>query len=244
MCPREPEPEFVLKPLTPIRKAIAKRVSDSFRDIPQFDLHAEIDASALRAARAGYKQTGGGHGSIEVLVPGYNDMIIHCCAQALKKHPSLNAHYTEEGIKQFCEINIGFAVATDQGVLLPVIRQADTKSIEQISRETAEMSKMARELKLRASAQMHGTFTVSSLGGSGIEAFNAVINPPQVAILASGAVIEKPRVRRGSISPVPVMHLTLTVDHRAVDGADAAAFLADVKGSLENFGGGNDLSLK
>ncbi|MEA2062697.1 MAG: dihydrolipoamide acetyltransferase family protein [Gemmatimonadota bacterium] len=226
---REPEPEFTLKALSPIRKAIAKRVSYSLREIPQFDLHLEIDASALKAARTGFL-TGGGD-----IVPGYNDMIICCCAKVLEKHPALNAHFTGEGIREFHEVNIGFAVATGQGVFLPVIRKAETKSILEIAGETAEMSKLARKVKLRASAQMHGTFTVSSLGGFGIDSFNAVISPPQVAILAVGAVIEKPRVRLGKITPAPVLHLTLTVDHRAVDGAGAAGFLKELKQVLENF---------
>ncbi|HUU29930.1 MAG TPA: 2-oxo acid dehydrogenase subunit E2 [archaeon] len=221
----------MLKPITPIRKAIAKMVSDSFRDIPQFDLHVEVDASSLVAARERFKAEGGDS------LPGYNDMIIHTCAGILRKHEALNAHYTGEGIKIFSEVNIGFAVAAPGGVLLPVIRKADTKSIKEIAQETARMSKLAREMKLRASSQMHGTFTVSSLGGFGIDSFNAVISPPQVAILAAGVIIDKPAVRKGKITAAPVLHLTLTVDHRAVDGAQGAAFLADLKGALESFKG-------
>ncbi|MBN2289606.1 MAG: 2-oxo acid dehydrogenase subunit E2 [Candidatus Glassbacteria bacterium] len=230
MSSRRQEPEFVLRPLTPVRKAVAERVSVSCRSIPQFDLHLEAEAVALKTAREAYKAAG------KARVPGYNDMIIYCCARMLEKHRALNAHYTAEGIREFAGVNIGFAVATDQGVLLPVIREAETKSLAEITGEAAELSALARRLKLRASFQMHGTFTVSSLGSLGVEAFNAVISPPQVAVLAAGAVIEKPRVKAGSVIPVPVLHLTLTVDHRAVDGADAAAALADLKEALENFG--------
>ncbi len=229
MYSREPEPEFILKTHTPIRKAVAKRVSDSFRNIPQFDLHIEIDATALSAARERYKAEGSD------FVPGYNDMIIYACAQCLKKHEILNAHYTEEGIKLFAEVNIGFAVATPSGVLLPVIRKANLKSIREITNETSRMSKLAREMKLRASFQIYGTFTVSSLGGYGIDSFNAVINPPQVAILAAGTILKKPAFKKGKVFPVPMLHLTLTVDHRAVDGAEAASFLMDLKGALEKF---------
>jgi len=223
------EHQFIPRPLSPIRKAIARRVSSSIHEVPQFDVHAEADATALAESRARYKSEGG------EIVPGYTDMIIYCSSRVLEKHKRLNAHYTEEEIKEFTEINIGFAVATPQGVLLPVIRKANAKSLREISGETRGMSRLAVEMKLRASLQMNGTFTVSSLGGFGIDAFNAIINPPQVAILAAGSIIQKPRVKNGNIEAVPVLHLTLTVDHRVVDGADAAEFLADLKYSLENF---------
>ncbi|MEA1995998.1 MAG: 2-oxo acid dehydrogenase subunit E2, partial [Gemmatimonadota bacterium] len=221
--------EFELKPLTPIRRAIAARVTESFHDIPQFDLHLEADASALKAVRARYKAAG------DPVVPGYNDMVMFTCSRVLERHRGLNAHYTVEGIKVFSEVNVGFAVATGQGVLLPVIRRAGVLGLEEISARAAGMSELAREMKLRASLQMHATFTVSSLGGFGIDSFNAVLSPPQVAILATGAVIEKPVARDGRLATAPVMHLTLTVDHRAVDGAEAAAFLTDLKQALEKF---------
>jgi pyruvate dehydrogenase E2 component (dihydrolipoamide acetyltransferase) len=231
MCPREPEPEFILKPLSPIRKAIAKRVSDSFRDVPQFDVHVEVDASAMKTIRQQYKDQGADP------VPGFNDMLIQNCAGLLQKHKNLNCHYTVDGIKEFSEINISFAAATPQGVLMPVVRRANQKPLTEIAKETRELSDLARNMKLRASLQMHGTFAISSLGGFGIDGFNAIIGPPQVAILAAGAIIQKPKVKAEKIEIVPVIELCLTVDHRAVDGAESAGFLKDLRIKLESYMG-------
>jgi len=225
--PPLPPPEFNLVPLSPIRKAVAERVTASFRDVPQFDVQAEIDATALVSLRASLKEKGGD------VVPGYNDMLIYALSRVLEKHQRLNAHFTSEGIKEFKEINVSFAVAAPDCVLLPVIRRTNQKSLKEIARESQEMTEQAKAMKLRASLQQHGTFTLSSLGGFGIDAFNAIISPPQVAILASGAILKKPRVKDGAVLAVDSMVLTLTVDHRAVDGAVAAAFLRDLKNYLE-----------
>lgn len=229
MSPIEPGPEFLLKPLTPVRKAIAERVSLSFRTIPQFDVHLEVDASAFAGARAALKAKGG------EAVPGYNDMLIACLGKTLEGHPDLNAHFGEDGIRLFQEINIGFAVATPAGVLLPVIRRANTKGLREIARETAGLIDLAGRNLLRSSLQLHGTFTLSSLGRYGIDAFNAVISPPQVAILAAGSVRPKPFAQGDKIVSRETLHLTLTVDHRAVDGAQAASFLAELGAAISEF---------
>jgi pyruvate dehydrogenase E2 component (dihydrolipoamide acetyltransferase) len=229
MCPLELAPEFTLIPITPMRKNIGRTVATSFRDIPQFDVHVEVNASAMTAARKKYKEAGG------AVVPGFNDMVMFSVSRLLEKHRCLNAHFSEEGIRQFNEINVGFATATPHGVLIPVVRKTNTKTIQEIAAETKEKGELAKAVKLRASFQMHGTFTVSSMGGLGIESFNGIISPPQVGILASGAIIKKPRVVDNEIKIVPVMKFTLTVDHRAIDGGDAAAFMADLKQALESF---------
>lgn len=231
MLSKTPEPEFTLAPLSPMRKAIARRVSDSMREIPQFHLHAEADAAALLSARRRFKE------SLGDKAPGYNDMIIHCVSRTLPGHPGLNAHFSEVGIKLFKEVNVGFAVSVEGGVLIPVIRQADQKSLRTIADEARERADLARAGKLRASWQMAGTFSISSLGALSIEAFNAIISPPQVAILATGAIVKKPILKDGILVAGETLHLTLTVDHRAVDGAAAAAFLSDLRGLLENFSG-------
>lgn len=224
-----PEPEFTLKPVSPVRRSIIERVTESFREIPQFDLHMEVNASNLKAARQNFKTSG------ENPPPGYNDMLIYCSARALKNHRCINAHFSREGIKEFSEINISFAVATDKGVLMPVIRNADNKNLGEISAESAELVNLAINGKLRASLQFHSTFSISSLGKFGIDSFNAIINPPQVAILAAGAIKTKPTCAGNEITTSPVIHLTLTVDHRAVDGDMAARFLAELKETMENF---------
>ncbi len=229
MCPLEKEPEFTLQPLSPVRKAIAERVSRSFQDIPQFDLHLDVDASALVRARTSFKNEGGD------IVPSYNDVLIFCVSKVLESHPEMNAHFTDAGIKVFKEINVGFAANTPVGVLLPVIRRANTKSIHEIAKESIELIELAKNNRLRSSFQIHGTFTLSSLGGYGIDSFNAIISPPQVAALAVGAIGKKPRVRNGEIHPADSLHLTLTVDHRVIDGAYAAKFLAELSNRINNY---------
>jgi pyruvate dehydrogenase E2 component (dihydrolipoamide acetyltransferase) len=225
------EPESVLKPLTPVRKAIGERVTSSFRDVPQFDLHAEADATAFVNLRQKLKAQCGDE------APGFNDMLILCIARCLRKYPALNAHFCDGAIQEFSEINVGFAVATEMGVLLPVVREADRKGLSEIAALTRERFALAKQKKLRASFQMHGTFTLSSLGAIKIDSFNAIISPPQVAILAAGAIIKKPWVAGGTVAVRDVIHLTLTVDHRAVDGADAAPFLAELRTRVETFTG-------
>jgi len=229
MSPHEDEPEFTLKPLSLVRKTIADRVLQSFHDIPQFDLHLDVDASALVSTKCFYIN------KRKEVIPTYNDMLIFCVSRVLVNHPELNAHFTAEGIKEFKEINIGFAAATTDGVFLPVIRRANTKSLKEIAKSSADLVRLARNNQLRASRQMYGTFTLSSLGGYGIDSFNAIINPPQVAILAVGAIVKKPCIKDKKIFPADILHLTLTVDHRVVDGAHAASFLFELGREIHDF---------
>jgi len=222
---------FELIPHSAIRKAIAARVSQSCREIPQFDLHTELDATALVDTRNFYKT----ETAETEHKPGYNDFLLHVCSRTLLKHRALNAHYSENGIRLFQDANIGFAVASDKGVLMPVIHKAQKKDLMQISCENGRLVALAQKARLRAGAQMHGTFSISSLGGYGIASFNAVISPPQVAILAAGAIDRRPWIDEGTVVVRPTLRLTLTVDHRVVDGAQAASFLMDLKTMLENY---------
>jgi pyruvate dehydrogenase E2 component (dihydrolipoamide acetyltransferase) len=228
MCPIEGEPEFILRHLSPVRKAITERVSRSFHSIPQFDLHMDVDASAIVQARVILKDSGA------EIIPTYNDLLIFCTARALATHPELNAHFTSEGIKLYKEINIGFAIGISAGVFLPVIRRASAKSMQEIAREAAALIDSAKNNKLRSSLQMHGTFTISSLGGYGVDSFNAIINPPQVAALAAGTIMKKPWCKDNKILAVDTLHLTLTVDHRAIDGAYAANFMAELRKKIDS----------
>jgi len=223
------EPDYILKSLSPVRKAIANRVCWSFKNIPQFDLHMDVDASAFVQAKEAILV------KAEDIIPSYNDMFIFCACRALEKFPELNAHFTDEGIKEFKEVNIGFAVATPEGVLVPVIRCANAMNLQEIAKSSSELIKLAKNGRLRSSLQTHATFTISSLGAFGIDSFNAIINPPQVAILAVGSIIKKPGIRDNKLLLIDTLHLTLTVDHRAIDGDLAANFLVELSNKILNF---------
>jgi len=225
---RPTKPEFDDIPMSAVRKAIAERVLTSLREMPVFHLHRLVDATALVAAREQAKT--------EVAreeLPTYNDFLIRIVARALRSHPRLNAWFEVDTIRIARHVNVGFAVAAEEGVLLPVVFEADTKPLRQIAEETREMVSLAREGKLRASLQQGATFTISNIGPVGIDAFNAIISPPQVAILAVGSMTRRPAVVGEHVEALPAMNLTLTVDHRAIDGADGAQFLAEVASGIE-----------
>ena len=168
--------------------------------------------------------------------PTLSDVLTKVCASALMRHRALNAHFTEEGIQRFPAANVGIAVAAPQGLVVPVIRNAESLTIQQIANARADVVGRARDNKLRTEDLAGGTFTISNLGMFGVQQFVAVLNPPQAAILAVGSVEERPAVRGGQIVPRPLMTVTLTCDHRSVDGADGARFLEDVKAFLEEPG--------
>jgi pyruvate dehydrogenase E2 component (dihydrolipoamide acetyltransferase) len=209
-------------PLTPVRKAIGDRVLITTREAPVFHLQREVDASALIAARGAAKAAGG------EIVPTYNDFLIKAVAGALVNHPSMNALFVDDVIRMAKPVNLAFAVATEKGVLLPVVYEADAKAVAVIAEETREMVDLARRGRLRASLQQDATFTISNIGPVGVDSFNAIISPPQVGILAIGGMAPRPMVADGKVEARPTLRLTLSVDHRAVDGGDAAPFLAAV----------------
>lgn len=215
-------------PLNRFRKVAAKRLTESKRDAPHFYLNREVDAEALLAFRKTLN---------EALAPAkvsVNDLIVKAVATALREHPAVNVSYTEENLLFHKRIHVGIAVAVEDGLVVPVVKDADRKSVSQIGAESRELAGKAREGKLKLDEMSGGTFSVSNLGMFGVSSFSAVINPPEAAILAVGAVRDEPVVRDGEVVPGKRMAVTLSVDHRATDGATAAQFLARLAELLQN----------
>lgn len=228
---RPDEQEYDLQPLSRTRAAIGQRTVQSVTTQPQFLLWNAVDCTNLVAARAAIKAA-----NPEIL-PTYNDLIIKCVAGVLRQFPNFNAWWGDDGVHLLKRVNVGFAVATEEGVLLPTILDADTKSLFEIAREAHEMIALARAKRLRATLQMGAGFTISNIGPVGIDGFNGIISTDQAAILAIGSMKKRAVVVSGAdgdeIAIRPMMELTLTVDHRMADGADGAAFLAALSLALE-----------
>jgi pyruvate dehydrogenase E2 component (dihydrolipoamide acetyltransferase) len=226
--PRPDQQEYDLEALSPVRRAIGERTATSFATKPHFSLATQADATALVALREQLRSQ-----QLEPL-PTYNDILIKVCAALLPKHRRLNAWLEAEGLKLLRRVNIAFTAATDQGVLLPVVLDADRKSLAEIAAETRELVRLARAGKLRASLQMGGGFLLSNIGPGRIEWLTAIISPPMVAVLAVGSLAQRPVVVDGEVVARPTLNATLTVDHQVLDGADAAAFLHDWLRVLED----------
>ena len=222
-------PEYSDEPLSSMRKVIATRLVQSKGPVPHFYLAIEVDMQRAKELRE----------SVNVLDPelklSYNDVILKACAAALRQNPDVNASFQGESIRYYHRIHLGMAVATDGGGLItPVVRNADTKTLAEISRETKELAARARTRKLLPEEYSGATFSISNLGMMGIDEFSAVINPPEGAILAVGAVAEKAVVVNGRVEPGLRCRLTLSCDHRVVDGAIGAKFLQSLKQIIEN----------
>ena len=222
-------PEYFDEPLSSMRKVIASRLVQSKAPVPHFYLTLEADMKRAKELRE----------SANALDPdlklSYNDIVMKACAAALRQHPEVNASFQGESIRYHNRVHIGMAVAVEGGGLItPVIRDCDRKSLADISREAKELAGRARQRKLNPDEYVGATFSVSNLGMMGIEEFSAVINPPEGAILAVGAVAEKPVVAEGRIEVGLRCRLTLSCDHRVVDGATGARFLQTLKQILEN----------
>ncbi|MGC9319831.1 MAG: 2-oxo acid dehydrogenase subunit E2 [Armatimonadota bacterium] len=213
------EESYSFEEHTRVRKAIGERTLASVNEIPQFHLRTLVDMEPLVAFREGLKA------SVEP-VPTYNDLSIKIVALTLRDFPRFNAWCEDDGLKLLDAVNIGFAVSTEQGVLLPTVRDADVKSLGEIAAETSEMIELARHGRLRASLQMGAGFTISNLGPLGIDSFAPIVSPPQVAILGIGSIKPQPMVVDGEAVVRRAAHLTLVMDHRAADGAEGGAFLA------------------
>jgi pyruvate dehydrogenase E2 component (dihydrolipoamide acetyltransferase) len=225
---RADDPDVEAVPLNRFRKVAARRLTESKREAPHFYLNREVDAGALLAFRATLN---------EALAPAkvsVNDLVVKAVATALREHPAVNVSYTEENLLFHKRVHVGVAVAVEDGLVVPVVRDADRMSVSQIGRETRELAAKARDGKLSAREMSGGTFSVSNLGMFGVDSFSAVINPPEAAILAVGAVRDEPVVRDGQVVPGKRMTVTLSVDHRATDGATAAKFLARLAELLQN----------
>jgi pyruvate dehydrogenase E2 component (dihydrolipoamide acetyltransferase) len=213
-------PEYVAVPVSGMRRTIAERMHRSLQSTAQLTMTTQADVTELtrlRSAADGISHT---------------DLLVRACALALAEHPGLNAVMTGTEIRRYRAAHIGIAVAVPDGLVVPVLRDAGTLTLAQIARATKDLVARAREGRLAPADLDGGTFTITSLGGYGIGSFTPILNPPQVAILGVGRIAEQPGRRDGQLDWRQVMTLSLTVDHRAVDGVPAAVFLQDLAGRL------------
>ncbi len=213
-------------PVSQMRKVIAKRLAESKFTAPHFYLTIAVDMDNAVESRTRLNE-------VSPVKISFNDMVLKACAVALKMHPKVNSSWLGDKIRYNHHVNIGVAVAVEEGLLVPVVRFADTKSLSQIGAEVKDFAKKAKEKKLQPSDWEGNTFTISNLGMFGIDEFTAIINPPDACILAVGAIQQVPVVKNNAVVPGNVMKLTLSCDHRVVDGATGAAFLQTLQGLLE-----------
>jgi pyruvate dehydrogenase E2 component (dihydrolipoamide acetyltransferase) len=218
---------FTEEDVSMMRKTIAKRLAESKFSAPHFYLTMEVDMDAAVDAREVINEAMG----VKV---SFNDLVIKAAAAALRQHPRVNSSWLGDKIRYNNHIHIGVAVAVEEGLLVPVVRFADGKTLTQINGEVKEFAKKAKEKKLQPSDWEGNTFTISNLGMFGIDEFTAIINPPDSCIMAVGGINQKPVVKNGQIVPGYVMKVTLSCDHRVVDGATGAAFLQTFRQLLEN----------
>ncbi|EKQ84251.1 dihydrolipoamide acetyltransferase family protein [Leptospira kirschneri] len=217
--------------LTGMRKTIASRLSHSTSTIPHFYLTLELDANPLDSLRNSYNQDLKLEGSSKISL---NDLIIKACSLSLKEVPEVNSSWREDHILEHGRIDIGIAVSIEGGLITPYVRNADQKSVSEISLEIKELASRARERKLKPGEYTDGTFTVSNLGMFGISSFTAVINEPEAAIFAVGALVQKPVIKEGNIVAGKTLNVTLSCDHRIVDGATGARFLSSFREFTEH----------
>jgi pyruvate dehydrogenase E2 component (dihydrolipoamide acetyltransferase) len=221
---------YDLIPLDGMRKTVARRMTDSFRDVPHFPLNIDVEIDALLAARAKINamlEKSGGKVSV-------NDLVIKAAAIALMQVPEANASYTPEGIAMHHHADVAMAVAVPHGLITPIIRAAETKGLAVIAAEAKDLAERARNKKLKPEEYLGGTFSISNLGMFGIKSFASIINEPQGAILSVGVGEKRAVVRGDQLAVATVMSLTLTCDHRVVDGATGARFLAALKPLIED----------
>jgi pyruvate dehydrogenase E2 component (dihydrolipoamide acetyltransferase) len=209
-----------------MRKTIARRLAESKFTAPHFYLTMEINMGRAVEARAAMNAATGSKVS-------FNDMVVKATALALKQHPKVNSSWQGDTIRYNHHVHMGIAVAVEEGLLVPVVRFADTKTLAQINQEVKTFAEKAKTKKLQPSDWEGNTFTISNLGMFGIEEFTAIVNPPDACILAVGAIREVPVVKNGAVVPGHTMKLTLSCDHRVVDGASGSAFLQTLKAMLE-----------
>ena len=210
-----------------MRKTIARRLAESKFTAPHFYLTMEIDMDNAMTARKSINDSGTAKIS-------FNDMVVKACAMALRQHPKVNSSWRGDTIRYNEHVHIGVAVAVEEGLLVPVVRFANEKGLSQIGAEVKSFAEKAKSKKLQPSDWEGNTFTISNLGMFGIEEFTAIINPPDACILAVGGIKSVPVVKNGAVVPGNVMKVTLSCDHRVVDGASGAAFLQTLKSYLEN----------
>jgi len=219
-----------VKPLSAMRKTIARRLQSSKQDAPHFRVHADIELDSVLALR---KVINAQRSDAKISV---NDFMIKAVASALMRVPKLNAQFDGSSVSSFDNADISVAVAIEDGVITPIIRAANTKGLVEISNEMRDLATRAKLGRLKAEEFQGGTFSISNLGMYDITAFDAIINPPQVAILAISSATQRPVVRNGELAVATVMTVSLSCDHRVIDGADGAVFVSTLKGLLEQPG--------
>lgn len=220
--------DYVDIPLTQMRKTIARRLTESIGPIPTFYLTAEFDMERVAEMRGAMAEMG------KEFKVSFNDIILKAVAVALSQHPEVNAQWLGDRIRQFNRVHLAMAVAIEDGLITPVIFDADRKRLSEISAEARELAGRARDRKLKPEEFTGGTFSVSNLGMFGIDQFTAIINPPEAGILAVGAVEDKPVVQGGELQVRKRMRVTMSCDHRVVDGALGARFLQTLRRLIEN----------
>jgi pyruvate dehydrogenase E2 component (dihydrolipoamide acetyltransferase) len=213
--------------LTAMRRIVGERMTKSKQTAPHFYLSTDADMTEVTRQRNALKAEG------KQEIPSVNDFILYATAAALREVPSLNAAFTDQGVQLYSDINIGIAVALDDGLVVPVIRNADRLSLQDLGKQSRDLAEKAQKKKLLPSDYEGGTFTISNLGMFGIDSFIAIINPPQCAVLAVGRVAPRVVADGDNVVVRHMMTATLSADHRVVDGALAARFLQDVKRQLE-----------
>jgi len=233
-APRSPLPErsgapYEDVPLTQIRKTIAKRLAASIGPIPHFFLTTEVDMERAAEARDALNRQLGDQGKVS-----FNDIVIKAVALALTKHRACNAWFQDDHIRYWNEVHLGMAVAVEDGLIIPVIRDADRKTLAEIGTEARELAQRARNRKLKPDEYTGATFSVSNLGMFDIDQFTAVINPPEAGIIAVGSIVPKPVAEGEKVVVRRRLRLTMSCDHRVIDGATGAQFLKTLKQMLEN----------
>jgi pyruvate dehydrogenase E2 component (dihydrolipoamide acetyltransferase) len=219
--------DYVDHPVSNMRKTIARRLGESKFGAPHFYLTVEIDMDNAIKLRKQLNE-------VAPTKLSFNDLVIKAASVSLRKHPSINSSWLGDKIRENKSVNIGVAVAVDDGLMVPVVRQADIKTLSQINTEVKDLAGKAKDKRLGMDEMQGNTFTISNLGMFGIEEFTAIINPPDACILAVGGISQKPVVKDGEIVVGNRMKVTLSCDHRVVDGAQGAAFLKDFKAILED----------
>ena len=225
--PEVPGEDYVDVPLSQIRKTIARRLVESLGPVPHFFLTADVDMARARELRRQFNEL-----ELGARI-SFNDIVIKATALALARHPECNAWWGGDHVRRHNRVHIGVAVAIDDGLITPVVRDAHARSIAEISNEVRELAALARAKRLTPDQYTGSTFSISNLGMFGIEQFTGVINPPEAGILAVGAVEERPVARDGGVAVRPRMRVTMSCDHRVIDGAQGARFLATLKELLE-----------
>jgi pyruvate dehydrogenase E2 component (dihydrolipoamide acetyltransferase) len=216
------------RPLSPIRKTIARRLTESKQTIPHFYLTTDVDAAPMVALRARYNAA-----RAEELKVTFNDLVVKASALAIARFPAVNSQLHGDTQRTLAGIHVGVAVSLPEGLIVPVVRDCEQKSLGRIAAEIRDLAARARAGRLQPAEYSGGSFTVSNLGMYDVEEFAAVINPPEAAILAVGAIRDTPVIENSAVVPGKRMRLTISVDHRIVDGATAAQFLAEIKRLLQ-----------